>query len=315
MTVVATETLWRSLTCMPNPGVETRAQLEDALYSIGCEGLWDHVLDGFRVEDWSAENFESDPGFVSGESEPALLTAYFPVASQSHLAELSLKLEALNLVSGPPRLDVVENEDWLENWRQNFTVTELTEKTLVVPTWQKLPESETRMGLRIYPGQGFGTGTHETTRLAALFLEQELEQALTPVNVLDVGTGSGILAVLAAKRGAARVTALDIDEDALMNARENCEHNLVHEQISLSSTPVTALQDDFNLVVANIIAPVLRQLAPVFPTLLKPGGRLILSGILLDQLPELTKLYTELGFVIKDSKTFGEWTAFICEFQ
>lgn len=301
---------WRSLTCMPQSGAEVRNQLEDLLYAAGCEGLWDHILDDYDDSEWpdvaaADAVFES----VSEKSAAALLTAYFPEVDYAHLAELTLQLTALDLVSGQPHIEDVENEDWLESWRRNFSITELTDKTLVVPSWQELPLTETRLGLRIYPGQGFGTGTHETTRLAADFLEKELASIQKSATVLDVGTGSGILAILAAKRGAAKVLALDVDADALKNARENCAHNQVVEQIVLSRMPVADIDEVFDIVVANIIAPVLRQLAPGFPVLVKAGGHLILSGMLREQLPELMKIYSDLGFVIKESATSGEWAA------
>ncbi|MCD6270107.1 MAG: 50S ribosomal protein L11 methyltransferase, partial [Deltaproteobacteria bacterium] len=212
-----TERFWPSLTCLPKSGSSVRAALEELLYAAGCTGIWDHLLDDCGAKAWSAEDI-NDSFMASGD---ALLTAYFPAETQPHLAELALQLEALDLVVAAPQLELVQGEDWLYNWRQNFTITELTDNTLVVPTWEELPAAETRLGLRIYPGQGFGTGTHETTRLAAVFLEQELGRTLKPATLLDVGTGSGILAILAAKRGAERVLALDLDADALVNAREN----------------------------------------------------------------------------------------------
>jgi len=305
-----TEKSWPSLTCLPKSGSVTRTALEELLYAAGCTGIWDHLLDDCGAKAWSAEDI-NDSFMASGD---ALLTAYFPAETQPHLAELALQLEALDLVAAAPQLELVQGEDWLYNWRQNFTITELTDNTLVVPTWEELPAAETRLGLRIYPGQGFGTGTHETTRLAAVFLEQELGRTLKPATLLDVGTGSGILAILAAKRGAERVLALDLDADALVNARENCSHNMVSEQIVLTDIPVTQVMEKYPLIVANIIAPVLRQLAPEFSRLLMPGGRLILSGILVEQLSELTEVYAELGLVIQESKVSGEWTACVCKF-
>ncbi len=305
-----TERFWPSLTCLPKSGSAVRAALEELLYAAGCTGIWDHLLDDCGTKAWSVDI--NDSFMASGE---ALLTAYFTVRDQPRLAELALQLEALDLVAATPRLELIQDEDWLDNWRQNFTITELTDNTLVVPTWEELPAAETRLGLRIYPGQGFGTGTHETTRLAAAFLEQELGRTLNPATLLDVGTGSGILAILAIKRGAERVLALDIDADALVNARENCSHNLVSEQIVLADTQVTQIAEKYPLIVANIIAPVLRQLAPEFSRLLTPGGRLILSGILVEQLSELTDVYAELGLVIQESKVSGEWTACVCKFS
>ena len=293
--------LWWSLTCTPAAGIEVRPQLEDLLYAGGCGGIWDHTAKIGQGENYS-EN-----------SEPSLLTAYFPDEMQPFLAQISQHLESRNLVSDRPRIQTVENEDWLDGWRKNFTLTPLTEQTLVVPSWQELPAAETRLGIKIYPGQGFGTGTHETTRLAASFLENELWADTGDECLLDVGTGSGILSILAAKRGAYRILALDIDEDALVNARENCVYNQVCDQISLESRPLTEVEEKFTLIVANIIAPVLLQLAPEFSRLLKPGGRLILSGILVDQLPGLKKNYTDLGFLVKSTESMGEWAAFVCK--
>ena len=298
--MVTTDVSWWSLTCTPVSGSEARSQLEDILYSAGCGGIWDHASTNDRE------------GACLESSEPSLLTAYFTGEMQPLLLQLARQLENRELVFGRPQIIAVENEDWLDGWRKNFTLAELTKRVLVVPSWQDLPVAETRLGIRIYPGQGFGTGTHETTRLAAVALEEELESEAF-ASVLDVGTGSGILAILAAKRGAVRVLALDIDEEALANARENCVHNQVCDLVMLESRPLTQIQEEFNLIVANIIAPVLLQLAPQFPRLLKPGGRLILSGILVDQIPELIKTYADLGFFIKPAETMGEWAALVCE--
>ena len=286
--------------CTPVPGPEVRLRLEDILYSAGCGGIWDHIPNNSREG-------------ICPERSESLLTAYFSGETQSYLTKISRQLEIEKLVSGRPQVLAVENEDWLDGWRKNFTLTSLTERTLVVPTWQELPAAETRLGIRIYPGQGFGTGTHETTRLAAVALEEELESEPEPASVLDVGTGSGILAILAAKRGAAHVLALDIDEEALTNARENCAHNQVCNRVFLESRPLTEVQGKFSLIVANIIAPVLLQLAPEFLRLLKPGGRLILSGILVDQILKLRETYAAFGFLVKPTETMGEWAAFICE--
>ena len=300
--MVVTDNSWWSLTCTPLPGLEVRARLEDTLYAAGCGGIWDHA----------PEN--GNDVLFSENSETSLMTAYFPVAMQALLPLLGRQLEGQMLVSGLPQIQAVENEDWLDGWRKNFTLTELTEQTLIVPSWQELPEAETRLGIKIYPGQGFGTGTHETTRLAAIALEKKLDESeFGSASVLDVGTGSGILAILAAKRGAVRVLALDIDEEALINARENCAHNLACDQVSLESRPITEVEEEFNLIVANIIAPVLLQLAPEFSRLLKSGGRLILSGILVEQIPQVRKVYTDLGFLVKPMESIGEWAGFVCE--
>jgi len=293
--------LWCSLTCTPLPGAAVRSQLEDIFYSAQCGGIWDHVSENVREQAF----FEN--------SETSSLTAYFPLEMQPQLSLLALQLEAQKLVLELPLVQAVENEDWLDGWRKNFTLTPLTGKSLIVPSWQELPEGESRLGIKIYPGQGFGTGTHESTRIAAFALEAELEANNSNfVSVLDVGTGSGILAILAAKMGAARILALDIDNEALANARENCDHNLVCDQIILENCSINKVQEEFTLVVANIIAPVLLQLASEFPRLLKSGGRLILAGILLEQVAQVEKVYTELGFLVKATESIGEWAGLVC---
>ena len=301
--MVASDDSWCSLTCTPLPGLELRAQLEDLLYSAGCGGIWEHAFDGCR-ELGCPEDFATP-----------FLTAYFPHVLGSLLPSLAHQLENMKLISGIPEIENVKNEDWLDGWRNNFTLTELTEKTLIVPSWLELPVGETRLGIKIYPGQGFGTGTHETTRIAATVLEEELSAFDSTARVLDVGTGSGILAILAAKRGAARVLALDIDDEALANAKENCAHNQICDQLSLENRTLTQIEEKFTLIVANIIAPVLITLAPDFSKLLKPEGRLILSGILFDQVDQVKKVFTETGFEVKPTITLGEWAGLVCKLK
>ncbi|MBN2807877.1 MAG: 50S ribosomal protein L11 methyltransferase [Deltaproteobacteria bacterium] len=299
--MVVSDNAWWSIICTPLPGPQVRAQLEDVLYEAGCGGIWDQAL-GLGREGGAVENLDSTQ-----------LTAYFPAELMSSLTVLVDQLREQQLVSGSPRIQMVADEDWLDGWRKNFTLTPLTEKTLVLPSWQELPAAETRLALKIYPGQGFGTGTHETTRLAAIALEAQLEEkTLLPVSVLDVGTGSGILAILAALRGAGRVLALDIDDEALANARENCAHNQVCTLVSLENRPLAQIEEKFSLIVANIIAPVLVQLAPDLYRLLQPGGSLILSGILLEQGSHVQQVYIGLGLQVKPTASLGEWTGFVC---
>lgn len=130
--------------------------------------------------------------------------------------------------------------------------------------------------------------------------------------VLDVGTGSGVLAILAHKLGAGQIFAIDIDEDALGNAGENCRLNNCEHHIRLSLHSLDALEEKFDLVVANIIAPVLMELAAGLIAKLNPGGYLILSGILLEQLEMIKKEYESLGVFIDQQLLEGEWVALQC---
>ena len=281
---------WWSLTL--EPLAENRERLEALLHDAGCAGIW-----------------EQEPA-ADGR---ARITAYFPGRPPAGPEKLAWWPAAAELTAGRPELDEVAERDWFKEWRENFAPAPLTDKTLVIPAWMEPEEGENRLVLKIYPGQGFGTGTHESTQLAASLLEEELSRRPSrPDNLLDVGTGSGILAILAARRGVKRITALDIDPDALANARENLAHNRVEEYVTLSRRPLAEITESYDLVAANIVAPVLRELVGCFPARLNPGGCLILSGMLPDQAAELARSCTALGLVCNPRRQLGEWSAFSC---
>ena len=284
---------WWSLTLQPLP--ESREQLEALLYAAGCTGIWER----------------EEAGPAAGR---AGLTVYFPGPPPADPAALEWWAGVAALSADRPRCEKVEKRDWFKEWRKNFSPTPLTERTLVIPAWMEPENGEYSLVLKIYPGQGFGTGTHETTRLAARLLESELEKKTRSggaPSLLDIGTGSGILAILAARRGAGRVTALDIDPDALENARENLQHNGVERFVELSHRPLAAENESHDIVVANIIAPVLEELASHFPRVLKPGGSLILSGMLREQVEKISRRCSGLGLVCSLRHDLGEWSALV----
>ncbi len=296
---------WWSLTCRPLPGAAVRERLEEVFYSSGCSGIWEH---GEKVA-------LPEAGSVP-EREVGELTAYFPGSPPEHPEQLAWWPAVKELIAGRPFVGRIADQDWMAGWREKFAPTPLTEETLVIPSWEPGPADENRRVIKIYPGLGFGTGTHETTRLAARLLEERLnrfsDEARGGLSLLDVGTGSGILAILAAVCGVGRILALDIDSDALDNARENCIHNRVEKRVELSDRPLSVVAEQFDLVVANIIAPVLEELAPRFPQLLRPGGTLILSGLLSHQVETLRGICHGCGLESTPEVNLGEWAAFTC---
>ena len=283
---------WWSLTLETLP--QSRVQLETLFHASGCAGIW-----------------EQESRAAAGRTR---LVVYFPGPLPTDPSTLAWWDKAVALTIGRPRPEEVECRDWMSQWRKNFSPTPLTDKTLVIPSWMEPEKGEKSLVLKIYPGQGFGTGTHETTRLAARLLEARVEQLgpekRSSASLLDIGTGSGILSVLAARRGIARTTAIDIDHDALENARENLVLNQVEKVVALSTRPLDKIVGPYDLAVANIVAPVLRRLAPHFPRLLKPGGCLILSGMLSEQVEEIRQLCSGLGLVCGPRQDLGEWSAF-----
>jgi ribosomal protein L11 methyltransferase len=210
------------------------------------------------------------------------LSAYFAAEPVRDLAgvrrELMHRLAALGLAS-PIGTECVEEQDWEAEWRRFFAPVWATERIVIHPSWIPVDITEGQIAVIIDPKMAFGTGAHESTQLCL----QALESYLRPgARCLDLGTGSGILSIAAALLGAGPVLALDIDEKAVANARENLAHNRVgSEQVEVRLGGVeTVAERAFNLVLANIQSHVLRPLLTPLRGLLAADGRIAFSGLL-----------------------------------
>jgi ribosomal protein L11 methyltransferase len=198
-------------------------------------------------------------------------------------------------------LKTYEPVDWANHWRQHFHPIGFG-PLWVVPTWLEPPPSAQKV-LRIDPSMAFGTGLHATT---ALCIERIIELSV-PGEVLDVGTGTGILALAALAMGAERAVATDNDPDALTVAAENAELNGWTSSVELSGKDVARIGGTYPLVVANILAGPLVELAPALSRRVAPGGRLILSGILGTQAEEVVKAYEAEGLIDATVTPRDEW--------
>ena len=174
-----------------------------------------------------------------------------------------------------------ESKDWLSEWKKGFVPFKLVGKAWVVPSWMKKP-NEAEIEIKIDPGMAFGTGTHATTKMASYFihkLSQEFAAQKADWSMIDVGTGTAILAVLAEKLGFGLITGVEIDIEARRKARENCLLNQTHN-IDITELQLDEIRDVYDVVVANIIDGVLIRLQKDLLKVLKPGGHLFLTGIL-----------------------------------
>ena len=208
-----------------------------------------------------------------------------------------------------------ENRDWLEEWKKGFKPFLFAKPFWVVPSWLKAPpeapKDETYI-LYVEPGMAFGTGTHETTRLAAGLIIEELGRKVAS-SLIDVGTGTGVLALVANRLGVAKVDGLDNDAEARRTARENLElnHNTV---VKISDHSLEEVTETYEIVVANIIDGVLTLLRHELNRVLKPGGRMILSGVLTERETEFYENFTrETGLKLLEKRTDGEWSAALLE--
>lgn len=182
------------------------------------------------------------------------------------------------------RTEIVEDEDWVRRTQAQFQPVQVSERLWVIPSWHQPPEPAA-INIHIDPGLAFGTGTHPTTRLCMLWLEQHLRGGEA---VLDYGCGSGILAIAAMKLGAGSVLGIDIDADAISTAQFNAGRNQVAADFRTADTALSTAAD---IVVANILANPLVLLAPALTRHTRAGGRIVLSGILTSQAAEVVAAY------------------------
>jgi ribosomal protein L11 methyltransferase len=177
-----------------------------------------------------------------------------------------------------------ENKDWLAEWKKGFKPFQLAGTYWIVPSWLQ-PPPECEHPIYIDPGMAFGTGTHATTKMASYFVNKLAEKFKAQIpewSLLDVGTGTAILAMLAARSGFGLVTGIEIDPEARRVARENVKLNKL-EDIEISDALLEEVRGTFDVVIANIVDGVLIQLRPDLLRVLKPGGHLFLTGILTER--------------------------------
>ena len=208
------------------------------------------------------------------------------------------------------RLSKIENQDWQRNWRRFFRPVRISPKLLILPVWEKLTShaEETHI-IRIDPGPAFGTGQHATTKMCLRAMESfEAERAQT---LLDVGTGSGILAIYGAKLGFRKIEAIDVDPEAVRWAERNIGLNGDANAITLSGTGIEAIEGRFSLVCANLILGELLRLMPVFSRLVETRGHLVASGILTDQVERIEEALPAAGFFTSHRLYEDEWACMV----
>lgn len=215
----------------------------------------------------------------------------------------------LNVQEPTVEVVVLEEEDWATNWKKHFAPFAITKGLVIKPSWEEYQPKPGEAVLEMDPGMAFGTGQHETTSLCMQLLQSSLSGSIAP-KVLDVGTGTGILAMAAALFGAKKVIGIDNDPDAVQAATDNVNHNKLSEKVEISITPLEEIEGEYQLVVANIIHDVLVLMREDLTRCTAPGGSLILSGILAEkQADNISDYFQQVGFQCIERKEQGEWAA------
>lgn len=248
-----------------------------------------------QAEDAQAESPDEQPLY----GEPGMPAAAASQVTGWHRTLLAALLDAghdpLKILSdaaqtlGRPApavhaIRAVPDQDWVALTQSQFDPIEIGQCLRITPSWHA-PAQDGRIDIVLDPGLAFGTGSHPTTRLCLQWLEQ---RSLAGQRVIDYGCGSGILAIAAARLGAGEVTGVDIDPQALRSSRDNAARNQVHIEVQGVDAPAPAPAD---IVIANILSSPLKLLAPVLTGLVRPGGWLVLSGVLERQIDEVCFAY------------------------
>jgi ribosomal protein L11 methyltransferase len=271
------------------------------------------------------------PGGVAVESEregeeaalpetPVAVRAYLPADEQleARRAEVEAGLWHLGMICPlpAPAYRPVREQDWAEAWKEHYRPIRVGRRLLILPAWVPSPD-DSRLAILLDPGMAFGTGTHPSTQLCLAALEDYLKPG---EEVIDLGCGSGILSIGAVRLGARRVRALDLDPLAVQVTSENAERNGVAGQIQASAGSLDQLlampTPTADLMVANILAPVLDEMARRgLSRAVRPGGIVILAGVLAEQAAALEATCLQHGFEPIETRQSGEWRALVLKSQ
>jgi ribosomal protein L11 methyltransferase len=251
-------------------------------------------------------------------SRPAVVRAYVPLrdatAGERAIAKATEGLGHLQAFGLRPIGDLVTNvvheADWAEAWKSHFPVMRVGRRLVIRPTWRRHRAKPEDVVIALDPGMAFGTGLHPTTRLSLAALESlAVRGALDGRRVLDVGCGSGILGIAAVKLGAASVLGLDTDPIAVEASTANAARNDVADAITARRGSIPSGDPGFDVVVANLIASLLVELARSLRAELRPGGVLLASGIFLDREAEVRDAFAAAGLHARTRTVEGDWIA------
>jgi len=207
--------------------------------------------------------------------------------------------------------EIVDNNDWAENWKEHFKPFAIVDGLVIAPTWEPYTAAEEEQVIVMDPGMAFGTGHHATTRLC---LEVMSALEISGKRVLDVGTGTGILAMAALLWGASEATAIDTDKEAVSAAKTNAERNSLSERMHVSDALLEQAGTGFDLVIANIIHDVLVGLSDELARAVSEDGRVLLSGLLDgEQGDNLVRIFARKGFEVTQHRADEQWCALLLQ--
>jgi ribosomal protein L11 methyltransferase len=272
---------------------------------------------GVMTEQGIRHRDDEDLGTAAG---PITVRAYIAANEQTQdtRRQIEQALHYLGMIQPlpAPSYRKIADTNWMDAWKQHYRPIPIGRRLLILPAWLSSSEAD-RVAVKIDPGMAFGTGTHPSTQLCMAFLDELIgDSQMAPGDFIDVGCGSGILSIAALKLGATRALGVDIDEQAILNARENANTNGLGTELTLGLGSVREIiagrfgLTSAHIVAANILAPViLRLLDDGLARLVNPAGHMILAGILQHQEGEVTEGCRSAALHVENRRSMGDWIA------
>ena len=299
--------------------IKTTAELEDLVSSI----LYDAGATGLAIEDPRdilelskyKENWDFvDPDLINIESDEISIKAYFSEEEnvEEIIEEIKIRMKAnstIALGSNEINIAVINDEDFADSWKKYYKPLRIGKKILIKPSWEECTLEEDDILIELDPGMAFGTGTHETTMMCTEALEEYVKQGDT---VYDIGCGSGILSIVAAKLGAKKVVGVDLDEVCVKVSNENIQLNNVSDIVEIKNgNLLDVVEGKANIIVSNIIAEIIAKMTKDLKAYLKDSGIFITSGIIIEKIDLVEKALIENGFKILEIKKQNSWACII----
>lgn len=303
--------------------VETSSEAVDAvanfLMTEGASGIQIEDAADFRGPQKTGHGVQFDPATVPHRQRGAKVSGYFtgrrnPAELVSTLQARVVQLPSFGLAEGLGTVTAhsLAQADWANEWKKYYHPLRITRFLTIVPAWLDYqPQQAGELVMRLDPDMAFGTGSHPTTVLMLRLLEAQVRGGET---MIDVGTGSGVLALAARMLGAKQVLATDVDAAAVANAKANLALNDSAGIQVIANNLLQGVTLQADLVAANILADVLTPLIPQVPTVLKPHGRLLLSGIYYDKAAAIQTVLKQSGLRVLEQAQLGDWIALVAGF-
>ena len=289
-------------------------------YSLDCKGVAIEDPEDILGREQGPLTWDfADINVLEHKGKVAVVKAYF--AEEDNIEEIlgyvneklvELKEMGIDLGEAKVEHEKMYEEDWANTWKKYYKPSKVGEKIVVKPIWEEYEQKEGELVVNLDPGMAFGTGTHETTRMCIQALEKYVKEEST---VFDVGCGSGILAIAAAKLGAKLAVGVDLDPVAVESSIENVGYNNLNNIEILHGNLVEVIDGKADIVVANILAEIICILTDDVKRVMKDGGVFITSGIIHDRVDMVCEKLEATGFEVIEKNRDGEWNCIVAKLK